>query len=66
VVLEVALNPQQTLQVSSDREIRQSRLLDLDRGHEVLIRVVVDRLGADDLIVTLYRTSKIQKYWMEP
>ena len=65
IVLDVAANPEQTVRVSSDREIRQSHVADRGRDEDMLIRVVVDRLGDEDLIVTAYRTSKIQKYWTE-
>ena len=30
------------------------------------VRVVVDHLDNEDLVVTVYRTSKIGKYWAEP
>ena len=65
VVLDVAANPEQTLRVSDDREIRQSRVALSDRKDHLLVRVVVDRSRSEDLIVTVYRTSKIEKYWAE-
>jgi hypothetical protein len=32
----------------------------------MLVRVIVDRQGSEDLVVTIYRTSKISKYWTKP
>ena len=66
VVLEVATNPEQTLRAGNTREIRQSRIADTDRNGEILVRVVVDHLDNEDLVVTVYRTSKIRKYWVKP
>lgn len=63
-VLAVTRDPEQTVPVRPGREIRQSRLPSrpTDRGY--LVRVVVDVSDADVTIVTVYRTSKIDKYWM--
>jgi hypothetical protein len=51
------------LWVSANREIRQSRIVFLGRDEPYLVRVVVDRLADDELIVTCYRTSRLAKYW---
>jgi hypothetical protein len=63
VLLSVAREPEQVLWVSANREIRQSRIVFLGRDEPYLVRVVVDRLADDELIVTCYRTSRLAKYW---
>lgn len=65
LVLRVARSPEQRVRLRLGREIRQSRIASPD-GKLYLVRVVVDsRIGQDD-IVTVYRTSKIGKYWSAP
>ena len=64
-VLEVATTPEQRIEVSAQREIRQSRVMDPASGKLHLIRVVVDRGDDGDTVVTVYRTSKVRKYWRE-
>jgi hypothetical protein len=41
----------------SGREVRQSRV-----GASV-VRVIVDRSPDDIVVVTVYRTTKVAKYW---
>jgi hypothetical protein len=66
VVLRVANNPDQVVSVRNDREIRQSRVAIPGSDETMLVRVIVDRQGTEDLVVTVYRTSKIGKYWTTP
>ena len=61
-VLGVACAPEQIVQVRPGREVRQSRIID-EKGAPCLIRVVTDRMGQDIRVVTVYRTSKVGKYW---
>lgn len=35
-------------------------------GTSYLIRVIVDLGPGDETVVTVYRTSKIEKYWSKP
>jgi hypothetical protein len=45
--------------------VRQSRIADPASGKLRVIRVFVD-LGKDgETVVTVYRTSKVRKYWRE-
>jgi len=62
-VLHVATTPEQRVPVRPEREIRQSRVADPASGKLHLIRVVVDSGKDGDTIVTVYRTSRIGKYW---
>lgn len=63
MALQVAIAPEQFIAVRAGREIRQSRVFDPASGKLYLVRTIVD-LGVDaDTVVTVYRTSKVRKYW---
>jgi len=64
-VFAVARDPEQRLEARSGREIRQSRIVDAASGKLYLIRVVVEFEAASDTIVTVYRTSRIRRYWRD-
>lgn len=66
---EVTLNriadrPEQVLAVRRGREVRQSRIQSSE-GTRYLVRVFVDIAGNHETVVTVYKTSKIAKYWRE-
>jgi hypothetical protein len=54
--------PEQRLTQPDDKEILQSRFAD-DNGRIYLVRAVVAVNRDPPVVVTVYRTSKIQKYW---
>ena len=62
-VLGVAANPEQRVETRAGREIRQSRIVDAASGKLFLVRVIVDSGEHGETIVTVYRTSRIRKYW---
>lgn len=62
-VVEVATAPGQVVLKWPGREIRQSRRVDPGTGREYVVRVVVDTAGESDTVVTVYRSSKLDKYW---
>ncbi len=63
IVLAVARAPNQRIVVRPGRELRQSRVAMPADGSSYLVRVVVDLGPTDETVVTVYRTSKIEKYW---
>lgn len=63
-VAEVMENPQQVVSGYGGRKVLQSRV-DFG-GREQLLRVVVDDLNIPAVVLTVYRTSKIDKYWSAP
>jgi hypothetical protein len=63
IVLDVARAPEQRFVIRAGRELRQSRVAMPGGGTLYLIRVVVDAGPRDETVVTVYRTSKIEKYW---
>ncbi len=62
-VRSVAQAPEQVLPLRPGREVRQSRMTLPPAGKLYLVRVVVDTGPDAEVIVTVYRTSKIDKYW---
>jgi hypothetical protein len=63
IVRTVAEAPEQVLQVREGREVRQSRVPFPPTGTVYLVRVFVDLLPGLETVVTVYRTSKVEKYW---
>jgi len=62
---EVLLNPQQIVDERPTRKVYQSRL-GFTAGRIFLLRVIVDVAVNPAVVVTVYRTSKITKYWKQP
>ncbi len=62
-VEQVLSAPEQFEVVAPSREIYQSRIVWSKRGKTYLLRVVVDIDREPPEVVTVYRTSKIGKYW---
>ncbi len=58
---DVVQNPEQIVSVNLERSIYQSKL----SQKEYLLRVVVDIRGESLTVVTIYKTSKVKKYWRE-
>lgn len=61
VVRSILLDPEQVLEVRPGRVVLQSRM-NID-GRRQLVRVFIDVDESPMLVVTVYRTSKIDKYW---
>jgi len=62
-VCQVLTQPEKREVVRPGREVLQSRL-ELE-GQIYLVRVFVDIARVPPEVVTVYRTSKIEKYWRE-
>jgi len=61
----VLAEPQQVVPASGGRKAYQSRF-DLRDGRIMLLRAIVDDRVDPPVVVTVYRTSKIDKYWSGP
>jgi Domain of unknown function (DUF4258) len=61
-VWEVVQNPEQSIKHDDEKIILQSRVT-LDEGKNYLIRVFINVMKEPNLIITVYKTSKIKKYW---
>ena len=62
-VKAVLAEPEQTEMVQEGRAVYQSRLEMGEPPTTYLIRVFVDINPRPPYVVTVYRTSKIEKYW---
>ncbi|MCH8109216.1 MAG: DUF4258 domain-containing protein [Chloroflexi bacterium] len=62
-LLEETLNaPQQIVPVYGDKKAYQSQF-DFGGGKLYLLRAIVSEEGDSATVVTVYRTSRISKYW---
>lgn len=61
VLREVLASPAQRSRVRPGREVLQS-IIEFPDG-SYLVRVIVDVATQPPVVVTVYRTSKIEKYW---
>jgi hypothetical protein len=65
MVDDVLANPQQIIDMPDGKKAYQSQL-DFGGGRIFLLRVIVAVDVDPNLVVTVYRTSKIAKYWRAP
>ena len=63
VVRAILLSPEQRIQIRPGRVVFQSRVSMGEDAKEYLVRVFVDVDCDPAEVVTVYRTSKIDKYW---
>jgi len=63
IVRSVLRSPQQRVEVRAGRIVLQSKIAMPEGAGEYLVRVFVDIDRAPAEVVTVYRTSKIKKYW---
>lgn len=61
----VLQKPGQILEEYGDKKAYQS-IMDLGKGTPYLVRVIVDDTVMPVQVVTVYKTSKIKKYWRNP
>ena len=66
MILRVAGEPEQTESLRPGREVRQSQVVFPPENKTYVVRTIVDLGDDEDVIVTVYRTSKIGKYWRSP
>jgi Domain of unknown function (DUF4258) len=64
VLDEVLQRPEQVVVQPGSEKVYQS-LIDFGAGKIYLVRVIVDDTVSPASVVTVYRTSKIEKYWRE-
>lgn len=62
---KVLQNPQQVLPEREGKKIYQSQV-EFDGGGLFLLRAIVNDEAEPAVVVTVYRTSKIEKYWRSP
>ena len=62
VVDDILQNPEQVIEMNNDTKIYQSRI-DLGKGKIYLIRAIINDSIDPGVVITVYKTSKIEKYW---
>ena len=62
IVESVLEDPQQVIEGSGEKKVYQSRI-EFQEGKTLLVRVFVAEEGDIPVVITVYRTSKIEKYW---
>ena len=62
-VMGIAQSPQQVIPSFGGKTICQSIIFDLVEKKEMLVRVVAKDMDDSRFVVTVYKTSKINKYW---
>ena len=65
LVLSTVEHPQQKIPSKKKRLVLQSRYYDKMADKEMLLRVIVESAASELKVVSVYRTSKIDKYWIE-
>jgi hypothetical protein len=58
-------NPMQKITARKNRIIMQSRYYDYKENKEMLLRVIGEKSENEFHVVTVYKSSKIEKYWKE-
>ena len=66
IVRAVAEAPEQVVPIRTGREVRQSRVPFPPEGRVYLVRVFVDVDSGSETVVTVYRTTRLNKYWRTP
>ena len=56
-------NPPQKIPAKKDRTIIQGKYHDKNLNKEMLLRIIGDELEGSFYVITVYKTSKIEKYW---
>jgi hypothetical protein len=62
-VTRVLASPEQTELVREGRAVYQSRITSGESSKPYVLRVFVDIDREPPAVVTIYRSSKVQKYW---
>ncbi len=65
MVFDIVQSPDQEISEDSDKQIYQSiKYFEKDKK-EFLVRVFVNIIKPPNLVITVYRTTKIEKYWQD-
>lgn len=63
MVLSIIAASQQTIPLDTDKVVYQSLQYFEEEAKEYLVRVFVNIIKVPNLVITVYRTSKVEKYW---
>jgi len=65
LVFDTFENPHQRIPGYKGRRIYQVRYFDAFKNRELLIRVITEIRGDDLIIISIFKTFKLAKYWSE-
>ncbi|MCB0621225.1 MAG: DUF4258 domain-containing protein [Saprospiraceae bacterium] len=65
MVFDILERPQQTIPEDEEKVIYQSIKFFEEDERDYLVRVFVNIIKFPTLVITVYRTSKIEKYWRD-
>jgi hypothetical protein len=65
IVETVLQNPQQIVDEYGNKKAFQS-IMDIGTGKDYLVRVIVNDTLDPARVITVYKTSKVKKYWRQP
>lgn len=63
-VMQAIQNPQQKVLSRKNRIVYQDKYYDTIAGKEMLLRVIAEQSGDTLKVISVYKTSKIDKYWV--
>ena len=64
IVKDILKNPHQKISSKTGRIIIQGKYIDKNLKKEMLLRIIGKEKGNIFSVITLYKTSKIEKYWI--
>jgi len=65
MLMNIIVSPQQSIPDEPEKMIYQSVEYFAEDKREFLVRVFVNTIKQPNLVITVYRTSKIKKYWKD-
>jgi len=65
LIKTIVSNPEQKLPSKKGRVIVQNKYYDQEEKQEMLLRVIGIETSEKFEVITVYKTSKISKYWVE-
>jgi len=64
-VKDVIKNPDQVIEYEKKRLVYQKKSFDRAQNKWYLFRVILEKSNKNVIVITVYKTSKIAKYWRE-
>jgi len=64
-IVAVINRPQQRIPSLKGRTILQSKYFDKTEGKEMLLRIIGKESPKQFIVITAYKTSKVEKYWVK-
>ncbi len=65
LVLSITEHPQEKIPSKKNRFVYQSKYYDKITEKEMLLRVIVESIESTLKVISVFKISKIEKYWIE-